>query len=127
MRRVRYLVAMSFDGLSAGPNGEADWIENDPEVDFAAIWAQFDTLLMGRRTYDVAVKRLGEKAFAGVTIIVFSRTLKPQDHAGVTIVSEFNADWIQTLKSQNGKDLWLMGGSSLFRSFLMPAASIPSK
>ena len=118
MRRVRYLVAMSLDGFIAGPNGEADWIETDPEVDFAAIWAQFDTLLMGRRTYHAAVKRLGEKAFAGVAIMVFSRTMKPQDHTGVTVVSELKADWIQTLKSQSGKDLWLMGGSSLFRSLL---------
>ncbi len=58
MRTIRYAVAMSVDGYMAGPNGEADWIGLDPEVDFAAIWAQFDTLLMGRRTYEVARKRL---------------------------------------------------------------------
>jgi hypothetical protein len=43
MRKIRYLVAMSLDGFIAGPNGEADWIGDDPEVDFPAIWAQFDT------------------------------------------------------------------------------------
>ena len=118
MRRVRYLVAASLDGFIAGPNGEADWIENDPEVDFAAIWVQFDTVLTGRRTYAAALQRLGEKAFAGVAIVVFSRTLKPQDHPAVTIVPELKADSIQTLKRQSGKDLWLMGGGSLFRSFL---------
>src|SRR6266498_1461744 len=59
MRKIRYAVAMSLDGYIAGPNGEADWIGIDPEVDFAAIWAQFDTLLMGRRTYEAASKRLG--------------------------------------------------------------------
>ncbi len=69
---------MSVDGYIAGPNGEIDWIVTDPEVDFAAIWAQFDTALMGRRTYEVGSKRLGEKAFAGVTSIVFSRTMKPR-------------------------------------------------
>ena len=46
MRKIRYEVAMSVDGYIAGPNGEADWIDIDSEVDFAAIWAQFDTLLM---------------------------------------------------------------------------------
>jgi dihydrofolate reductase len=50
MKRIRYGVAMSLDGYIAGPNGEADWIVSDPEVNFAEIWAQFDTLLMGRRT-----------------------------------------------------------------------------
>ncbi len=87
MRKIRYLVATSVDGYIAGPNGEADWIGTDPEVDFAAIWAQFDTGLMGRRTYEAASKRLGEKAFTGITTIVFSRTMKQQDHPRVTVVS----------------------------------------
>jgi dihydrofolate reductase len=118
MRRIRYLVAMSLDGYIAGPNGEADWIEADPEVDFPAIWAQFDTGLMGRRTYEAASKRLGETAFTGITTIVFSRTMKQQDYPRVTVVSHLNADWVQALKGQSGKDIWLFGGGELFRSFL---------
>jgi dihydrofolate reductase len=118
MRKIRYAVAMSLDGYIAGPNGEADWITIDPEVDFSAIWAQFDTLVMGRRTYEAAKTRLGEAAFTGITVIVFSRTMKQQDHLGVTVVSELNSDWVQALQKQNGKDIWLMGGSGLFRSFL---------
>jgi dihydrofolate reductase len=117
MRKIRYSVAMSLDGFIAGPNGEADWIDIDPEVDFAAIWAQFDTGLMGRRTYEAATKRLGEKAFQGITSIVFSRTMKQEDHP-VTLVSEFSADWVQKLKAKSGKDIWLFGGSGLFRAFL---------
>jgi len=118
MRKIRYLVAMSVDGFIAGPNGEADWIGVDPEIDFPAIWAQFDTLLLGRRTYEAASKRLGEKAFTGITTIVFSRTMKPQDHPRLTVVSQLNAEWVRALKNQGGKDIWLMGGSELFRSFL---------
>jgi dihydrofolate reductase len=118
MRKIRYLVAMSVDGYIAGPNGEADWIVPDPEVDFPAIWAQFDTLLMGRRTYEAAMERLGETSFAGITTMVFSRTMKPQDHPRVTVVSQVNADWVQALRNRSGKDIWLMGGGELFRSFL---------
>ena len=51
MCKIRYVVAMILDDYIAGGKGEADWIDIDPEVDFAAIWAQFDTLLMGTRTY----------------------------------------------------------------------------
>ncbi len=47
MRRIRYQVAMSLDGYIAGPNGEFDWIVKDPEIDFAEIFKQFDTLLIG--------------------------------------------------------------------------------
>lgn len=118
MRKIRYLVAMSLDGFIAGPNGEADWIGVDPEVDFAAIWEQFDTGLMGRRTYAAALSRLGEKAFAGVKINVFSRTMKPQDHPKITVISELKADWIRRLKTTAGRDIWLFGGSVLFRSIL---------
>jgi dihydrofolate reductase len=118
MRKIRYLVAMSVDGFIAGPNGEADWIAADPEVDFPAIWAQFDTLLMGRRTYEAASKRLGESAFSGFTTIVFSRTMKPSDRPRVTVMPELNADWVRALKNQSGKDIWFMGGGELFRLFL---------
>ena len=118
MRNIRYLVATSLDGYIAGPNGEADWIGIDPEVDFGAIWAQFDTLLMGRRTYEAGRKRLGEKAFAGMKNFVVSRTMRQGDHPLVTIVSDLNVGWVEGLKNESGKDVWLMGGGELFRWFL---------
>ena len=118
MRKIRYRVATSLDGFIAGPNGEADWIVPDPEVDFAGIWAQFDTGLMGRRTYEAAVQRLGEKAFSGINTIVFSRTMEPNEHPRVTIVSEFDDSWARALKEKSGRDIWLFGGSHLFGAFL---------
>jgi dihydrofolate reductase len=118
MRKIQYGVAVSLDGYIAGPNGEADWIQIDPEIDFPAIWSQFDTLLMGRRTYEAATRRLGRAAFAGKVTFVFSKQLEPKDHPGVTIVSELTRPWIQALKKQEGKDIWLMGGGELFRKLL---------
>ena len=57
MRRISYQVAMSLDGYIAGPHGEFDWIVMDPEIDFAAMFSQFDTLLMGRHTFEMMVKQ----------------------------------------------------------------------
>jgi hypothetical protein len=102
IRKIRYAVAMSLDGHIAGPNGEYDWIGTDSEVDFAAFWSQFDTLLMGRRTFELAVRTRGEAAFTaftGITSMVFSRTLKQQEHPHVTVVPELNADWVRDLKT----------------------------
>ena len=53
MREVVYSVAVSLDGYIAGPSGESDWIVIDPEIDFSAAFARFDTFLLGRKTYEV--------------------------------------------------------------------------
>ena len=77
-RRVRYRLVMSLDGFIAGPNGEADWIPRDPEVDFQEIYSQFDTILVGRRTFEV-MKAAGAGSIPGMQVFVFSRTLQPED------------------------------------------------
>ncbi len=56
MRPVRYNVAASLDGFIAGPEGEFDWIPEDQSVDFVALFAQVDTVLIGRRSYEVVMK-----------------------------------------------------------------------
>jgi dihydrofolate reductase len=78
---------MSLDGYIAGPNGEADWIIMDPDIDFGALFEQFDTFLLGRRTFE-------------------------------GIVSENPEYALTDLRSKPGKDIWLFGGGSLFRSLL---------
>lgn len=117
MRRIRYVVAMSLDGYIAGPNGEADWIISDPEIDFAALFAEFDTFLIGRKTFD-AMGSAGIGMMAGMKIFVFSRTLRQSDHPQVTIVADSSAKMLKSLKAEAGKDIWLFGGGSLFRSLL---------
>jgi len=117
MRRIIYSVAMSLDGYIAGPNGEYDWIAADPDIDFKAIWARFDTLLMGRRTYEL-VKGQGGGGTASMKVVVFSRTLRPADHRKVTIVNEIQESFLAELKKEPGKDIWLFGGGSLLRSLL---------
>jgi dihydrofolate reductase len=117
MRRIRYSVAGSLDGYIAGPGGEADWIPSDPDFDFGALWAEFDTLLIGRRTFESMVKA-GRSEIPGMKIVVFSRAWKPGDHPGVTIVSEDVAQSVETLRAAPGKDIWLFGGGRLFHSLL---------
>jgi dihydrofolate reductase len=115
MRSVRYVVASSVDGYIAGPAGEPDWIIGDPEIDFGALFARFDTFLMGRKTYE-AMAAHGEDQRAST--YVFSRTLRQEDHPFVTIVSGDVADRVREIRGRPGKDIWLFGGGSLFRSLL---------
>src|SRR6267142_9464 len=98
MRRVRYQVAMSLDGYIAGPKGEADWIIMDPEIDFGALFAQFDTFLMGRRTFAAAGAAGGFATGGGARTFVFSRTLRPEDHPRVMIVPEVSAATVAPIR-----------------------------
>lgn len=116
MRRVRYSVAMSLDGYIAGPNGEHDWIVMDPDIDFASIFEEFDTVLLGRKTYEMTRRQPGPE-MPGIESFVFSTTLQQVDCPGVT-VSNDPATTLDKLKSQPWKDIWLFGGGSLFASLL---------
>ena len=117
-RRLRYQVAVSLDGFIAGPGGEYDWIVMDPSIDFAALFQQFDTLVMGRKTYEPLIAQGGHGAMPGVEIIVFSRTLAPATHPGVRIVGDDPRAVVTALKAKEGRDIWLFGGGQLFRTLL---------
>jgi len=114
MRRIRYSVAASLDGYIAGPKGEHDWIIMDPEIDFTAIFAQFDTVLIGRRTFEAMGH--GKSGMPGMKTLVFSRTLRQSDYKKITIVAENPNETVAALRAQPGKDIWLFGGGLLFRS-----------
>jgi dihydrofolate reductase len=117
-RRLRYQVAVSLDGFIAGPNGEHDWIVMDPAIDFAALFKEFDTAVVGRKTYEVLAAQGGHGALPGLEVIVFSRTLRPATHPGVRIVNDDPREIVAALKAKPGRDIWLYGGGALFRSLL---------
>jgi dihydrofolate reductase len=120
MRRVRYNVAASLDGFIAGPDGSFDWIPNDPAVDFAALFANVDAVLLGRRSYELVQSQGsgGEAWPAGSKLYVFSRTLRAEDHPGVTVVDRDAGAAVAALRAAEGGDIWLFGGGALFASLI---------
>lgn len=117
MRPVCYSAAVSLDGYIAGLNGEADWIVMDPGIDFKELFARFDTLLLGRKSYEAARKHGGAGGMPGMKSYVFSTTLRPSDCPGATL-SQDPGETVRALKRQSGKAIWLFGGGVLFRSLL---------
>ena len=126
-RRLRYGVAVSLDGFIAGPKGDYDWIVMDPAIDFAAMYKEFDTAVMGRKTYEVITAMGGgHGAVTGMDeTVVFSRTLRPATHPGVRITREDPRKVVKALKAKPGKDIWLFGGGILFR-YLLKAGLVDS-
>jgi dihydrofolate reductase len=114
MRQLRYSVAASLDGYIAGPNGEFDWIAIDPEIDFAAMYAGFSGLVMGRRSYDVFVATGGAVGPALPTY-VYSRSLSSGERDGVTFARDAVSHVRALKQTADDKPLWLWGGGDLFR------------
>jgi dihydrofolate reductase len=118
MRRVRYRVAASLDGYIAGPQGEIDWIVPDPTVDFASIYAGFDTALLGRHTYELTRQPGAPPWPPGWRIYVFSRTLHPVEHPAVRVIQADAGAAVRALQAEAGADIWLFGGGKLFAALL---------
>ncbi len=127
MRQLCYSAAMSLDGYIAGPGGEIDWILMDPEIDFAALYARFDTALMDRKTFEAAQAQAGGAQMPGIRSVVVSSTLKAADYPQVAIIADDLAGSVAGLKAEPGRDIWRFGGGVLFRSCSMWAWSIRCK
>ncbi len=125
MRKVVYSLTSSLDNFIARADGAYDWILMDDEImsEFPKLFASFDTVLMGRKTYDVTLTQspeAGQEAsgFMGMKTYVFSRTLQESSNASVSVVSGNAAAFVRSLKDESGKDIWLMGGGALAASLL---------
>jgi len=116
MRQVIYSAAASLDGFIARPNGSADWIPSDPDVDFVALFQRFDTVFLGRKTHEEALKTGG--LFSGLEAFVFSRSRPAGRHLGVEYYAKPPLELVLELRKHPGKDLWLMGGGDLAAEFL---------
>lgn len=117
MRKVIFGGACSLDNFIARKDDAIDWILWSKEVDemMQSFWESIDTVVMGRRTYEVAA-RSGIGAYPGVKNYVFSRTMKDSSDEALTFVSEDAAEFVRRLKNEEGKGICVMGGGVLAKS-----------
>jgi dihydrofolate reductase len=127
-RRVILDLAVTLDGFIEGENGEVDWCIMDPDMGFTNFLNQIDTILYGRKSYDlwgqyipktedsVAEKEIW-KLVHSKNKYVFSRTQKETDNQAI-FINENILEEIIKLKNKPGKDIWLYGGASLITTFI---------
>jgi dihydrofolate reductase len=126
-RKIIVHIATSADGFIGRSDGSVDWLERpSPEGNYGlgAFYASIDTILWGRKTYDMALE-FQKKGVAGsafdtrVKNYVFTRSLpEGAAPAGVEFVNEPVKAFAGRLRGEKGKDIWMMGGAGIIASFL---------
>lgn len=121
MRKVTFGGANSLDNFLARSDHSVDWLLwcDEAAAIMSAYWKTIDTILMGRKTYEVALRgspKKNESPYPGLKSYVFSATLDPKAHPHVTIVPRDAPGFVRRLKSEPGKDICLMGGGELAHS-----------
>lgn len=122
MRKVILLAGITLDGYLARPDDSIDYLEMTKEGgrDLTALFASADTIVMGRKTYDVSLKLMGGsyQSQPGTQSFVFSRTQPPGERGGVSFTRQSPTAWLKRLRGRRGKHILHMGGGELTRSFL---------
>jgi dihydrofolate reductase len=111
MRPLTCFIATSLDGYIAGPSGEIDWLFTDQDYGYTQFFARVDTVVMGRKTYDLC-RTFGEYPYPDMPNYVWSRTRRGRDEYAA-FVSDDIAGLLKGFKQQEGKAIWLVGGSAL--------------
>lgn len=127
-RRIILDLAVSLDGFIEGKNGEVDWCIMDPDMGFTNFLYQIDTILYGRKSYDLwgqynpknevsDTEKEIWKLIHSKEKYVFSRTQKGTDNK-TRFINDNILEEINKLKKKPGKDIWLYGGASLITTFI---------
>ncbi len=120
MRKITFGGANSLDNYFARKDDAVDWLlwSDEAMSTMTEFWKTIDTVLMGRRTYEVAMAQSKGKSnpYPGIKSYVFSRTLKKSKDKSVEIVSEDAVGFVKKLKRAKGKDICLMGGGNFAKT-----------
>ena len=120
MRKVTFGGATSLDNFIARKDDSYDWImwSNEAGEYMKDYWKTIDTILMGRRTYEVALRHGATGEHPGIKTYVFSRTLKPRSTGRLTVLADDVVEVVRRLKEEDGKDICVMGGGLLAKPLL---------
>lgn len=118
MRKLKYYLSCSLDGFIARDDGSSDFflMEGEHAADYLESFSQFDAVLMGRKTYNGALKVGVTNPYPNLRTYVFSRTMEGSPHEQVEIIAENASEMVRKLKNSVGKDIWLCGGGELART-----------
>jgi dihydrofolate reductase len=133
MRELTYYVACTVDRFIARADGSCDFflaegehlrdlLDSFPETvpahlrDALGVRGEnrwFDTVLMGRRTYEVGLAVGATSPYPHLKQFLFSRIMTTSPDRQVHLVSGDAVEFVRRLKAEAGKAIWLCGGADL--------------
>lgn len=120
-RNVVLFIASSLDGYIATEDESLEWlfnVEGEGDNGITEFYDTVDTILMGKRTYDWIIKENpGEFPYKNKECYVFSRSII-ENTEDVKFVNGNINRFVNKLKSQEGKNIWIVGGGELLLSFI---------
>lgn len=124
MRKIIYHVATTLDNYIAHEDGSIGGFleEGDHIPDYMAHLQRYDTVIMGRNTYEFGYQyglKPGQPAYPHMQHYIFSKTLQFDNKADekVKIINKDEIPFIQQLKQTEGTDIYLCGGGA-FAAYL---------
>jgi dihydrofolate reductase len=117
MRKVAHGAGISLDGYIARLSGAVDFLFMPKDYSMAPFFATVDTGIMGRKTFDDALRMGGSFDHNSMMMYVLSHSKPPGERDGL-VTNQSPAILIHQLRKRQGKNIWLMGGGELAREFL---------
>jgi dihydrofolate reductase len=122
-RKVIVHIAASADGYIARADGDLEWLTGRPAPEgfygMNAFTKTIDTKVLGRKTFEESLKLGATFDNEHERTVVFSHQAPPPGvPRTVEFVNEAIGKFVNKLRSQPGKDIWLMGGGEIISAFL---------
>lgn len=116
-RKVIGGLGISLDGYIARLDGSVDFLFMPKDYSMGPFLKTVDTLVLGRKTYDDALK-MGGSFNSATKNYVFSKSQPPGERNNLIFTSDSPGAVIAEIRRKPGKNIWLMGGGVLIRDFL---------
>lgn len=116
-------MAVSLDGYIARENGDVDWLKMQDLTEAADEMKEFfesvDTILMGNKTYQKGLEMTGGdmKMYGNTKLYIFTHTSQTSSNENLQFVSGSVKEFVENLKQKDGKNILLMGGGILAKTF----------
>lgn len=127
-RKIILDLAVTLDGFIEGPAGEVDWCIMDPDMDFTDFLNKIDTILYGRKSYDLWGQYIPESEVSDTEREIWELVHSKKKYVfskkisgivgNATLIKDNLKEEVSRIKKEPGKDIWLYGGASLITTFI---------